>query len=431
VIATVFIFLLSLVATGTGTAQQPPTEEFNKTFGGTSLDEVKSVIEISDGGFALAGETESFGAGDNDAWLIKTDSNGNEEFNKTFGGIEKDQAWSVIETSDGGFALASTTSSFGAGDSDAWLIKTDSNGNEEFNETFGGTDFDVASSVIETSDGGFALAGGTESFGAGEYDSWLVKTDSEGNEEFNKTFGGTGFDIGASVIETSDDGFALGSYTESFGEGDSAAWLIKTDSEGNEEFNKTFGGTEVDRIRSMIGTSEGGFALAGTTSSFSGGDNDAWLIKTDSEGNEEFNETFGGTTTDTAWSVTETSDGGYALAGGTRSFGTGEYNGWSIKTDSEGNEEFNKTFGVTKGGALRSIVETSDGGFALAGFGASESNPGDALLTKTESAGNGGDGGDGENATPTPPNEEGLPGMTYLTALVSSVIAFCIYRRNS
>jgi len=123
VIATVFIFLLSLVATGTGTAQQPPTEEFNKTFGGTSLDEVKSVIEISDGGFALAGETESFGAGDNDAWLIKTDSNGNVEISETFGGTDYDSAESIVETSYSGYALGGFTHSFGPGDTDAWLVK--------------------------------------------------------------------------------------------------------------------------------------------------------------------------------------------------------------------------------------------------------------------------------------------------------------------
>gem|GEM_PF-5849293 len=333
---------------GTVTAQSAPTEEFNKTYGGADteeggsvlegVDDAESVVETSDGGFALAGGSYSFGAGSQDAWLIKTDSNGNVEFNKTYGGILFDTAEAVIETSDGGFALAGRSESFGGLSKNAWLMKTDSNGNVEFQKTYNSGNIDIAVSVVETSDGGFALGGQTMSFDdtGDEFvsDAWLIKTDSDGNEEFNRTYGGADSDSAESIVETSDGGFALAGKTESFSGGFSDLWLIKTDSNGNEQFNKTYGGPKSDFARSMVETSDNGFALAGYTQSFSTGgsfDEDAWLIKTDSDGNVEFNSTYGGTEEDGAKSVIKTSDSGFALAGQTNSFGAEDFDAWLIK----------------------------------------------------------------------------------------------------
>jgi len=181
----------------------------------------------------VAGLTYSFGAGSGDAWLIKTDSVGNEKWSTTFGGSDWDWAWSVQQTSDGGYILAGRTYSFGAGSCDAWLIKTDSLGNEEWSRTFGGSDVEGAWSVHQTSDGGYILAGYTGSFGAGSSDAWLIKTDSLGNEEWSRTFGGSHFEHAYSVQQTSDRGYIMAGYTDSFGPGGFDAWLIKTDSLGN------------------------------------------------------------------------------------------------------------------------------------------------------------------------------------------------------
>ena len=226
-------------------------------------------------------------------------------WSKTFGGADYDLAWSIVQTSDGGYALAGVTGSYGAGGGDFWIVKTDSSGNEEWSKTFGGERDDWARSVIQTSDGGYALAGGTDSYGAGGEDFWIVKTDSSGNEEWSKTFGGENDDWAYSVVQTSDGGYVLAGSTMSYGAGGEDFWLVKTDSSGNEEWSKTFGGVNRDWARSVIQTSDGGYALAG-----------GWLLKTDSSGNEEWSKTFGGANGGTAWSIVQTSDGGYALAGG-------------------------------------------------------------------------------------------------------------------
>ena len=227
------------------------------TFGGTGYDVARSVQQTSDEGYVLAGYTESYGADYYNFWLVKTDLNGNEQWNMTFGGTNGDYANSVQQTTDGGYILAGDTYSYGAGSADVWLVKTDSNGNEQWNMTFGGTHWDAAFSVQRTADSGYILAGDTYSYGADDYDFWLVKTDSNGNEQWNKTFGGTGYDVALSVQQTSDEGYVLAGYTYSYSADDYDFWLVKTDSSGNEQWNKTFGGSNSDMARSVQQTADG------------------------------------------------------------------------------------------------------------------------------------------------------------------------------
>jgi hypothetical protein len=208
--------------------------EWNRTFGGTGDDFAFAVQQTSDGGYVIAGETESYGAGDADFWLLKTDSNGCEQWNKTFGGINSDSAKSVHQTSDGCYIIAGTTYSYGAGAGDFWLIKTGSNGNKQWDKIFGGTSWEVAHSVQQTSDGGYILAGET----AG--DGWLVKTDPNGNMQWEKTFGGADWDIAHSVQQTSDGGYILAGSTKSYDDdGAWDGWLVKTDPNGNQQWEKT------------------------------------------------------------------------------------------------------------------------------------------------------------------------------------------------
>ncbi|MBF0302921.1 MAG: hypothetical protein HQK73_07765, partial [Desulfamplus sp.] len=195
-----------------------------------SSDYGNSVYPTSDGGFIVTGYTSSIGAGGNDVYLIKTDSNGNELWSKTFGGKNDDYGRSVYPTRDGGFIVTGYTSSIGAGESDVYLIKTDSNGNEIWSKTLGGKSSDYGNSVYPTSDGGFIITGNTSSIGAGSSDVYLIKTDSNGNELWSKTLGGKKYDYSYSVYPTSDGGFIITGYT--FPDN---ILLIKTDKYGEAE----------------------------------------------------------------------------------------------------------------------------------------------------------------------------------------------------
>ena len=231
-------------------------------------------------------QTSSYGDYSYDFWLVKTDSDGNEVWNRTFEGISSDLAYSVQQTSDGGYILTGYTFSYGAGPYDLWLVKADSDGNEVWNRTFGGTDGDLARAVQQTSDGGYILAGDTYSYGAGNHDFWLVKTDSDGNEVWNMTFGGGASDKAYFVQQTSDSGYILAGETSSYSAGSGDFWLVKTDSDGNKVWEKTFGGTNYDCARSVQQTTDGGYILAGYTYSYGAGGYDAWLIKVGGESAE-------------------------------------------------------------------------------------------------------------------------------------------------
>ncbi|MCJ7423731.1 hypothetical protein MUP01_05625, partial [Candidatus Bathyarchaeota archaeon] len=298
-------------------SEAPPTE-WSKTYGGTSSDVAQALVQTTDGGYALAGYTYSSGAGDDDFWLVKTDSAGNALWNMTYGGTSTDEAFGLVQTADGGYALAGVTLSFGfgAGHGDFWLVKTDASGNAQWNKTYGGTGRDGAyGGLVQTADGGYALAGYTSSFGAGSFDAWLVKTDASGNMQWNKAYGGTSWDIAYSLVQTADGGYALAGVTYSFGAGWDDFWLVKTDASGNAQWSKTYGGTGDDCAWALMQASDGGYAIAGYTSSFGAGSYDFWLVKTDASGNAQWSKTYGGTGDDCAWALMQASDGGYAIAG--------------------------------------------------------------------------------------------------------------------
>jgi hypothetical protein len=384
----VLLVLLSFVV-----VVEADTLRWDYAYGGTENDWGYSLVQTSDGGYVIAGQTDSFGAGSGDFWLVKTDEFGNMEWNRTYGGTSQDTAYSLVVTSDGGYAIAGHTYSFGAGHADFWLVKTDSSGNLEWNQTYGGTGNEFVHSLVLTSDGGYAILGYTSSFGIGLEDFWLIKTDPYGNMEWNQTYGKTNgfrdwlYVYGCSVVVAFDGGYAIAGYSQSF-VGFDDFWLIKTDEFGNEEWNRTYGGTEDDFVYSLIATDDGGYAIIGRTSSFGAGHTDCWLVKTDAYGNMQWNQTYGGTANDYGHSVIKTSDGGYAIAGWTASFGAEGVDFWLVKTDLSGNFEWNQTF-EEKGYEIPfSVVETSDGGYAIAGYtGLSITDPLDLWLVKTDEFG--------------------------------------------
>ena len=381
---------------------------WEQTYGGTDNDYGTSVKQTIDGGYIITGYTSSFGNGgdgdfnNRDMWLIKTDVNGNELWSQTYGGIKEDLGNCVQLTQDGGFIITGYTSSFGNFvDSDVYLVKTDFNGNELWSQTFGETgdsDGDYGYYIQQTQDGGYIITGTTWSneISSGSSDVYLIKTDGSGNELWTKTFGGTSEDEGRSVQQTQDGGYIITGDTYSFGNGDGRPdfYLIKTDSNGNEQWSQTYGGSSYDRSNSVQQTQDGGYIITGNTNSpemNTNGGSDVWLIKTDGSGNELWTKTFGGSLIEGGRSVQQTQDGGYIISGTTWSneISSGGIDVWLIKTDGDGNELWTKTFGGIEGDGGNSVQQTTDGGYVITGYTSSFGNGGqDVYLIKTDSEGN-------------------------------------------
>jgi len=341
---------------------------WNMTFGGVNQDVARSVQQTSDGGYIAAGFTESSGVGFADFWLVKTDASGGMLWNRTYGGGGADEAYSVRQTSDGGYIVAGFTRSFGVDNADFWLVKTEVDGAVRWSKRYGGVYDDCAFCVQQTSDMGYILAGSTESFGAGP-DFWLVKTDSNGNMQWNKTYGGSGSDRAFSVAETTDGGYIMAGETDSSGAGSFDFCMVKTSSSGTLMWSKMFGGTGQDEARSVQQTSDGGYIVAGSTLSSGAGGIDFWLVKTDASGNEQWSQPYGGTFDDEAYSVQQTGDGGYIVAGSTKSYGlyTGVWNFWLVKTDAQGSMQWNQVNGGSNDDRAYSVQQTGDGGYIVAG----------------------------------------------------------------
>jgi len=206
--------------------------EWAKTYGGSSSDYVKSIQQTTDGGYIVAGSTYSFAAGVIDFWVLKLDSSGNVTWQKTYGGSGGDSASSIQQTTDDGYIVAGYTNSFAAGVIDFWVLKLDSSGNVTWQKTYGGSESDFASSIQQTTDGGYIVAGSTHSFGAGDEDFWVLKLDSSGNVTWQKTYGGSGGDSASSIQQTTDGGYIVAGSTHSFGAGSSDIWILKLDSSG-------------------------------------------------------------------------------------------------------------------------------------------------------------------------------------------------------
>ena len=337
-------FIASANDASNQTVQQTsaPLEQWNRTFGGVDDDWAESVQQTSDGGYVITGATgvtyfycfrppfrHRF-IKTSDVWLIKVDKKGDKKWDKTFYGMGYNEGKSVQQTADGGYIITGHTgyTAFCTADEriklltapDVRLIKVDKKGDKKWDKTFGDGGFDWGESVQQTSDGGYIITSdGIPS---------LIKTDKNGEEVWNKTFRGHG----QSVQQTYDGGYIIAGYTEPYSTFESEdVLLIKTDKDGVEVWNKTFGGADGDEGNSVHQTFDGGYIITGFSGSYGAGSRDVWLIKTDKNGNEEWNKTFGGAYDDRGNSVQQTSDGGYVIAGYTESYGADGRDVWLIK----------------------------------------------------------------------------------------------------
>ena len=353
----IFAVMLSvLVLTDTGYARaSPPAEEWNRTYEVSGITSVKSFQHTENSGYIIAGNTRL------NAFVLKTDPTGSEQWNRTFGGTFSDnRAVSVLQTSDGGYLIAGSTGTYRDNSPDIWLVKVSPQGQEQWNRTLGGTGYEVMVFVQQTADEGYNIIGNTDSYGAGSFDIWFVKIDSNGNMQWNNTLGGIGQDK-AHIVKQVPGGYIIAGRTESYGAGYSDFWLVKTDTKGEEQWNNTYGGYYNDGADSIQQTRDGGYIIAGMTQSFGAGHNDFLLVKTDSNGTEQWYRTFGGVNHEFNPSVRLSPDGGYILGGLTLSF-DGRY--WLIKTDEDGNVQWDRTF---RGSGLESFQQTLDGGYIITG----------------------------------------------------------------
>ena len=331
-------------------------KEWDKTFGGTGSDQLYSLQQTTDGGYILGGLSESGISGDKtealkgsvDYWVVKISSEGIKEWDKGFGGTGPDYLLTLRQTSDGGYLLGGNSQSGIGGDktqaskgnSDYWVVKISSTGTKEWDKTFGGNSADLLLSLQQTTDGGYMLGGysqsglsgdKTEASKGGLNDYWIVKISSEGLKEWDKTFGGNGYDQLYSFQQTSDGGYLLGGYSNSGISGDKTEaskggfdiWVLKISSSGTIEWDKTIGGTGGEHFYASVQTSDGGYLLAGSSSSGISGDKteaskgstDYWLVKISGTGVKEWDKSFGGSGADQLYSFQQTSDGGYILGG--------------------------------------------------------------------------------------------------------------------
>lgn len=399
-IAILYIIFFTFLLSGCGGSGDDSTHSPQlpgKTIGGKGIESGNSVELTADGGFIIAGATNSLGAGGFDVYLLKTDSVGNVIWQKTFGGSGNDYGSSVRQTADGGYIIAGTKGSTGVEGIDVYLIKTDTAGNVIWEKTFGGIGDDIGYEVRKTLDGGYIVAG-TCPGGDGEInpepDAFLLKTDAAGNFSWQKNFGNAQANYWAEghAVEVTSDGFLLTGTAESLAPDLTFAhdlYLVKTDTSGNMLWEKTIAAPGGQQGNSIIQTADGGFVIVGQADVVVAGNvsiADSYLLKTDSQGIKEWETTCGAGGWDNGYEVRQTTDGGYIFTG---LYGDRNGEAYLVKTNAAGTAQWTKTFGGDGADAGHSLRQTPDGGFVIVG---STNSAGagdiDVYFIKTDANGN-------------------------------------------
>jgi len=406
--------LISIIAIA-----QPALKQ-QRTIGGTAEDIFESMALTADGGFIAGGISASPVSGNKsedskgltDYWIVKYDSLGNIEWDKTVGSSGDDLLFSLQQTADDGYILGGESAASVSGDktegsygdNDFWIVKLDAAGNIAWNKTFGGSSFENFRALQQTKDGGYILGGSSYSNASGtktedsrgETDFWIVKINATGDVQWDKRFGGTSEDELQSLQQTEDGGFILGGYSFSRKGGDKTEpnfgandyWVVKTDGNGNKQWDKTIGGASTENLHCIKQVADGGYILGGASNSgISGnktaaqiGGEDYWLVKLNSTGDIIWNKTIGGTGNDELYTLRQTTDGGYILAGSSFSNisadktescrGKSDY--WIVKTDTAGSVQWDKTIGGNDDDYCFSIYQLNKNNYLIGGFSASD-----------------------------------------------------------
>lgn len=340
--------------------------KFQKSIGGIYDENFYSIIQTTGGGYALAGNTTSFGAGNSDMFFVKLDAYGLLQWSKAIGGPGSDYSYSVIQTLDGGYAMAGNTLSFGTGGSDMYIAKFDASGLLQWSKTIGSAGAEESYSITQTKDGGYALAGYTTSSGAGNSDMIIVKLESTGSLQWSKTIGGMSGEYAYSIIRTNDGGYALAGITQSFGAGGIDVYIAKLDASGLLQWSRAIGGPGNDYAYSIIQTADFGYAVGGSYYMPQNGLYSMYIVKLNSSGSLLWSQTVCGINEETGNSIVQASDGGYVLAGNTYSI-PGHYNKFIAKIDASGLLQWTNAVMAIGNDYGSSIILTTDGGYALTG----------------------------------------------------------------
>ncbi|UCH05727.1 MAG: hypothetical protein JSW05_06065 [Candidatus Thorarchaeota archaeon] len=344
---------------------------WNTTYGWQYDEVAAAAVSCNDGGYLLAGGSLGIDGGDWDAWLVRTDIDGGMLWNRTIGSLGFEVFRAAIQCQDGGFAFAGQTSSWDAQALDVWLVRTDSAGLPLWNKTFGDIHDDAGYSLTELNDGGFAVGGTIEPDSSGFTNAWLIRTDSNGNHVWNRKWGTT-FDQDCvfSVIKSLDGSIVLTGYTYSFAfPGTGETFLAKVDTGGLDVWNHTYDtADDTERGISVIQCSDGGYAIAGRNAEFHGGWNyDFALIRTNETGDLTWEFSYGGDNDEQASSLVEIPGQGFAVLGYSPSPGGESTDFWLLRVDKDGGQLWNRTYGGTLGENGVATVETVDGGYVLFG----------------------------------------------------------------
>jgi hypothetical protein len=381
---------------------QAPTISWQKTLGGTAYDQGESVQPTLDGGYIVCGIATSNNGnvtgnhGFGDVWVVKLDSDGNIQWQHAYGGSNDDGGFSIVQTPDGGYVIAGTSTSTNGdattnyGGVDWWIIKMNATGVLQWQKSYGGSNTDIPYEIQVTADHGFVAVGYTNSTAGnvtgnhGGEDYWVVKMDSAGNLQWQKTLGGSLQDRGLSIRQTTDQGYAVCGFTYSNdgdvtgNHGGSDCWVVKLNSGGALVWQHVFGGTSDDQANSVRQTLDGGFVFGGQTASSNGdvtfnhGFTDLWLVKLNSAGMLQWQQSLGGTMVDQAYAVRQTPDGNYVAVGSSFSSDgqvTGNHGGydyWFVKANAIGNIIWQKSLGGTSVEEAL-CVEVTDSGYAVCG----------------------------------------------------------------
>jgi hypothetical protein len=399
---------------------QAPNIQWAKCYGGSFGDNATSILPTKDGGYIIAGGTFSndgdvighHGADSTaDVWIVKIDDTGAIKWQKSLGSIHMEGANSMAHTSDGGYIVAGYASSNGGivsgnhGNVDYWVVKIDDTGAIQWQKSYGGTNYDVAFSIIQTKDSGYVVAGSSFSndgdvtghHGSNIYpDYWIVKLDDTGIIEWQKSLGGTNNDDATSILQTSDGGYIVAGYSSS-NDGDVVGhhvnsmtitndyWVVKLDGEGVIQWQKSLGGKYEDEATIILPTKDGGYIVGGGAASNDGDVTghhgstyifDCWVVKINDTGAIQWQKSFGGSNADEVESIKETNEGGYIVAGYSRSNdgdatinhgNNGSEDFWVVKLDDTGSLQWQKSLGGSVSEIASSVLETADSGYIVAG----------------------------------------------------------------